>query len=182
MRCLSTLTVIPVLLILAILSAPAEADWQTSGFHCPDKSPQRGIESNRISLTIPNDGRPMPLDCSGSLFAATSAAPARSSKSFTWTSSELFHLPAYFEDVPLERYGQTICPVVQPAISAAHFFGTLPILPYKMGLDHPRRPVSSFGYYRPGSPTPPTRYHLPWNRHGALLESGAWIGAVMLLP
>jgi hypothetical protein len=99
-----------------------------------------------------------------------------------WAASELAHQPLYFDDQPLERYGQSICPLVQPAISAALFYGTLPVLPYKVGLDHPHACVSTLGYYRIGTCAPCTHQCLPFSWKGAFLESGAWVGLVFLLP
>ena len=57
---------------------------------------------------------------------------------FTWKASGLCHKPLYFEDVQLERYGHSWNPVVQPFMSAAHFFVSVPLLPYKMGLQSAR--------------------------------------------
>ncbi len=45
-------------------------------------------------------------------------------------------------------------PILDPAVSAAHFFGTLPILPYKMGVDTPCECQYALGYYRPGNCAP----------------------------
>ncbi len=99
-----------------------------------------------------------------------------------WEASALAHRPLYFEHVTLERYGQTICPAAQPLLSAAHFFGTLPALPYKMGLEPPRELVYVLGYYRPGSPTPRLRYRFPWRLDAALIEATAATGVVFILP
>ena len=67
-----------------------------------------------------------------------------------------------FDDVQLERYGQSRCPTLQPVLSGAHFFGTMAIMPYKMGLSGPFEMTSNYGYYRPGSPTPCVGRRLPW--------------------
>ena len=68
-----------------------------------------------------------------------------------WKASALCHKPLYFEDVQLERYGHEWGPFLQPVVSGVHFFGTLPVLPYKMGLQTPNECVYALGYYRPGS-------------------------------
>jgi hypothetical protein len=99
-----------------------------------------------------------------------------------WAAAELVHQPLYFDDEPLERYGQSVCPLVQPVCSAARFFGTLPILPYKVGLDHPYDCVSTLGYYRIGTCAPCTHQTLPFSWKGALLEGGTWVGLIFLLP
>ncbi len=99
-----------------------------------------------------------------------------------WEASGLYHLPLYFEDVPLERYGHTLHPLAQPAISAAHFFGTVPMLPYKMGLEPPLEHVYALGYYRPGNPAPKLIYPLPLRLDAASLQSGAVVGLIFLIP
>ena len=55
---------------------------------------------------------------------------------YTWKGSALCHKPLYFEEEQLERYGHTFG-IAQPVVSGAHFFGTLPVLPYKMGIEMP---------------------------------------------
>src|SRR5262249_35980113 len=55
---------------------------------------------------------------------------------YYWQASAFCHGPLYFEEVNLERYGYSFG-VLQPAVSGAHFFGTLPLLPYKMAVDRP---------------------------------------------
>jgi hypothetical protein len=99
-----------------------------------------------------------------------------------WQAAELWHQPLYFDDPLLERYGQTPLPRMHAAISAAHFFGTLPVLPYKMAMDHPRDCVSTLGYYRPGSPAPCLNEQLPWDWRAFTWESGTWLGIVFLIP
>jgi hypothetical protein len=101
---------------------------------------------------------------------------------FHWAASGLRAQPAYFDDVPLERYGQSVCPAAQPFLSAARFFGTFPLMPYKMGIDRTHDPVYTLGYCRPGSPAPCLYQRLPIERDATLLEAGAWIGFIFLLP
>ena len=52
----------------------------------------------------------------------------------SWQATEFWHRPLYFDDVPLERYGQMHHPLIQPWLSGVHFFGNVPLLPYKMGV------------------------------------------------
>lgn len=103
-------------------------------------------------------------------------------KPFHWAAPEIWHRPLYFDDVQLERYGQTWSPLLQPALSGAHFFGILPILPYKTGLDRPLAPVSTLGYYRPGSPAPCVGRRIPWQWDAALIQAGAVVSGVFILP
>jgi len=110
--------------------------------------------------------------------------------SFNWVASCLAHNPLYFEEINLERYGYG-CSAggpcctngVQSLCSAAHFFGTVPALPYLMAVDCPRDCDYTLGYYRPGSCP-------PWQRNcctrcsalGGLSASGAAVGLIFLIP
>jgi len=142
---------------------------------------------DKIGLQVaPPDG-PVPIDCSAELFSATGAdTPAERRGNppavVHWVPTELAHQPLYFDDVPLERYGQSVCPVAQPLLSGAHFFGMFPLIPYKMGIDRTHDPVYTLGYYRPGSPTPCVRQKLPWEKDAALMEAGTWVGLLLLIP
>jgi hypothetical protein len=100
---------------------------------------------------------------------------------FTWKASALCHKPLYFEEQQLERYGHTFG-YAQPVVSMAHFFGTLPVLPYKMGIEMPWECMYALGYYEPGSCAPYIIDPVPLNLRGALLEAGAWTGGVYLIP
>ncbi|MFM8434973.1 MAG: hypothetical protein ACKOBP_06455, partial [Planctomycetia bacterium] len=53
---------------------------------------------------------------------------------FTWKAAGYCHKPLYFEHWTLERYGHSHG-WADPIISGAHFFATLPVLPYKMGVE-----------------------------------------------
>ena len=101
---------------------------------------------------------------------------------YTWKASNLCHKPLYFEDVDLERYGHQWPTPLQPFISAAHFFVSFAILPYKMGIDTPNECVYSLGYYRPGSCAP---YHIngfPLSARGALFQATEVLALVYILP
>jgi hypothetical protein len=99
-----------------------------------------------------------------------------------WDAAELWHQPLYFDDVLLERYGQTPLPRWQPVLSGAHFFGTLPMLPYKLAIDRPMDCVSTLGYYRPGSPTPCLGRRIPRDTQAFGWEAGTWLALVFLIP
>jgi len=101
---------------------------------------------------------------------------------YHWQPADLAHQPLYFDQQPLERYGQTPLPRLQPILSGAHFFASIAALPYKVGVDRVYAPVYTLGYYRPGSPAPCLRQRLPWELDAAALESGAWLGLIFLLP
>ena len=101
---------------------------------------------------------------------------------FTWKASALCHKPLYFEDVQLERYGHTLCPLLQPALSGVRFWLTIPMLPYFMGTYPPNECVYDLGYYRPGSCAPSMIQPLPISARGGLIEAGAVVGAAALMP
>ncbi len=101
---------------------------------------------------------------------------------FMWKASALCHKPLYFEDVQLERYGHSWGPGVQPVVSSAMFFATVPILPYKMGMDLPWECVYPLGYYRPGDCAPYMIPPVPVSVRGAAAEAAAVTGGILLIP
>lgn len=101
---------------------------------------------------------------------------------YTWTASALCHKPLYFEDVQLERYGHMGGPWLQPFASAANFFCTFPILPYKMGLELPNECMYTLGYYRPGDCAPYLFDPLPISVRATFYEGIAWTGLVWMMP
>ncbi len=131
------------------------------------------LPANRAEPFFADQGRIMAVD-----------APNRDwlQYSYYWAATGFYHQPLYFEEVNLERYGHTSCHCLQPVLSGAHFFATIPILPYKMALDHPNECVYTLGHYRPGSCA-------PWQRHpcrvtpDALFVEGASVaGLILLIP
>lgn len=100
--------------------------------------------------------------------------------SYYWEAAALAHRPVYFEETNLERYGNSFG-LVQPVVSAAHFFGTMPLLPYIAVVNPPRKATYTLGHYRPGSDIP-FRYHrLPIRLDGALVEAATIWGLVLLI-
>ena len=104
------------------------------------------------------------------------------STTFMWKASGLCHKPAYFEQVHLERYGHATGPYTQPLVSAAHFFLTVPILPYKMGLYPPGECMYTLGYYRPGSCAPYLLDPLPLSVRAGLAQAGVMTGLGAIIP
>ena len=99
-----------------------------------------------------------------------------------WAASGLCHKPLYFEERGLERYGHSTGPITQPILSAAHFFGSIPILPYKIGLRTPNECVYTLGHYRPGDCAPYYVPAIPFTWRAGLFQAGATVGAAYLLP
>lgn len=101
---------------------------------------------------------------------------------YNWKASALCHKPLYFEQVHLERYGHSWGPYVQPIMSGVHFFGTIPILPYKMGIRTPTECVYTLGYYRPGSCAPYLVDPIPFTWRAALFQAGTATGLSFIVP
>lgn len=99
----------------------------------------------------------------------------------------VYSRPLYFEQPNVERYGHyvRVCRrdnLTQSAISAAHFFATVPVLPYKMGAHCPDECSYVLGAYRPGSCNP---HQLVWpelSLRGLTFEAAAVTGLVFLIP
>ena len=113
-----------------------------------------------------------------SKYVARTPAPL----TMTWKASSVSHKPLYFEDVQLERYGHTAGPLVQPALSGAHFFWDLVTVPYKMGINPPTECRYPLGYYRPGDCAPWLVPPVPLSLRGAVLQAGAVVGGVAIIP
>lgn len=101
---------------------------------------------------------------------------------FTWKASGMCHKPLYFEQEAVERYGHSTGKYSQPFVNAAHFFLTVPILPYKMGIEAPWECKYALGYYRPNSCAPYIIPPFPISARGAVLEAGTAAGLVFILP
>lgn len=101
---------------------------------------------------------------------------------YTWKASGLCHKPLYFEEQNLERYGHSTGPFTQPIVSAAHFFCTFPVLPYKMGIRAPNECEYALGYYRPGSCAPYVIPGVPITARAIAYEVGTAVGLSYILP
>ena len=101
---------------------------------------------------------------------------------YCWTAPDFFHNPLYFEQVNLERYGQGTYACLQPAASAAQFFGTIPILPYKIGGQDWNERVYTLGHRRPGNLTPYQVHYHPFSWRGVTYQAAATAGIVFIVP
>jgi len=104
------------------------------------------------------------------------------STTMTWKAAGYCHKPLYFEQWNLERYGHSCHPAVDPFISAAHFFASVPALPYKMGVELPWECIYPLGYYRPGDCAPWTIPAPPISARGAAVEAATATGIIFILP
>ncbi|MGI9427493.1 MAG: hypothetical protein ACR2NM_02465, partial [Bythopirellula sp.] len=115
-----------------------------------------------------NAGEDYPFECQVS--SGTHQPRQWPQITYTWKAAALCHKPLYFEQVQLERYGHSWGPYMQPIMSGVHFFGTLPVLPYKMGIRPPCECVYTLGYYRPGSCAPYMIEPLPFTWRAAMFQ------------
>lgn len=102
-------------------------------------------------------------------------------QTYTWTTPGFYHNPLYFEEINLERYGHS-AGWGQPVASAAHFFGTVAFLPYKMGA-YPRcETLYTLGHRRPGNCVPHQVQWVPFSWRGIMYQGGATVGGAYYLP
>jgi len=79
---------------------------------------------------------------------------------YPWISPVFHYQPLYFEQPNLERYGNGTHPIFQPAVSSAHFFTSIALVPYKTLTHHPHEKVYTLGTLRPGNCNPMERHTL----------------------
>jgi hypothetical protein len=111
-----------------------------------------------------------------------------------WAAAATCHLPLYFQDAALERYGhnveQFVGPygrylsyavddpkqstqrnqIVQPFFSAGLFALQIASWPYNLIMDPPWEAQYDLGYYRPGDQVPVDLYWLPLHGYGPPLH------------
>lgn len=100
-----------------------------------------------------------------------------------WAAPKFHHQPLYFEQPMLERYGHHVhgnC--VQSVISAAHFFGSIPLLPYKLGANPPLSCDYTLGHWRPGNCNPRTRFIPEVSTRGLVSQSLFVTGTAFFVP
>jgi hypothetical protein len=158
------------------LSETLAAGPQVALTRCP--TPLK--KTNEISYNIAPKAGKMPQECTlgGGQFTARCFAPT----TFTWKASGLCHKPLYIADEDLDRYGHTWGPFLQPLLCGAHFFLSVPMLPYNMALQPPGECIYSLGYYRPGDCAPYKIDPLPISVRAALAEAGVATGVYFFLP
>jgi hypothetical protein len=99
----------------------------------------------------------------------------------SWEAPAVCHQPLYFEDINLERYGYKI-PLIQPAISAAHFFGRVPLLPYMIVSEGHRKCQYTLGHYRPGDYAPYSLYAPRLRFDATAAEMAIAAGLIFAIP
>ncbi len=136
-----------------------------------------------IDLDIRVTGRPgsdYPCECrlEGEEFQPRQFA----STMFTWKAAGYCHKPLYFEHWNLERYGHSHGFAADSFLSAAHFFVSLPALPYRVGVELPWECVYPLGYYRPGNCAPWTVPAVPISARGLAVGAATVTGIVFIVP
>jgi len=101
---------------------------------------------------------------------------------YTWSAPGFFHHPLYFEQVNLERYGQGPHHAIQPLYSAAHFFATIPKLPYHVATAPPSERVYTLGHHRPGNCAPYQWHRTRFSWKGVFVQGLASAGTAVALP
>ena len=146
----------------------------------PAERPIRFKPISELTANIAPSKGDLPPDypLAAAVFQPRAFAPC----TFMWAASGLCHKPLYFEDVQLERYGHTGCPLLQPTCRGPTFFGTVLVLPYEMGVEPPCEDIYVLGYDRPGSCSPYLIDPIPLSLRGAVFEAGAWVGGVFAFP
>lgn len=91
-----------------------------------------------------------PADQSWQLTSRGTMPLANSQKLFAWAAPDIKYNPLYFEDVALERYGQTRGVFRQPFASGLHFLKSATFLPYYTLYDPINACDGPLGYCRPG--------------------------------
>jgi hypothetical protein len=115
-----------------------------------------------------------------------------------WAAAATCHLPLYFQDPVLERYGHSVeqfvgpmgrylsYPVddptqstqrnqlVQPFFSAGLFALQIIAWPYNLVVDPPWEAQYDLGYYRPGDNIPTDLYWLPLHGYGPPLHGSSY--------
>jgi len=115
-----------------------------------------------------------------------------------WAAAATCHLPLYFQDPVLERYGHSVeqffgpygryltypvddptqstqrNQILQPLFSAGLFGLQIVALPYNLIMDPPWEAQYDLGYYRPGDRIPTDTYWLPLHGYGPPLHGSKY--------
>lgn len=95
----------------------------------------------------------------------------------------VYYHPLYFEQMGLERFGQSCGNLVQPTVAHTMFFVHLVGLPYSMGKSSVCEYHSGECYPKPGDIVLPYRIATPvWDVKGVSQEVAFWALAFALLP
>jgi hypothetical protein len=128
---------------------------------------------------VPKDWAKPYFDKAGELTGTAAENRPWVTTGYFWLAPGLGYWPLYFEEINVERYGYRVgC--LQPAVSAAHFFATIPLLPYKTFVHPPHECVYSLGFYRPGDCAPCQHEEFQLRADAAAAEGGMIAGMILL--
>lgn len=146
-----------------------------------EKIKSNTIDKVSIDITITGEvGTDIPYECT---LTSDEFTPRQwNLTTYTWKASALCHKPLYFEQVALERYGHSPGPVCEYLYSFAHFFGSVALLPYNMGVKTPCECEYALGYYRPGNCAPYMLDPFPISLRGAVTGAAGYCGVIALFP
>lgn len=156
------------------------ADNDENPIDCGEGAGFKKISDLTISISLSDEDAPQ----SCPLIEAPHTPREWKPVDFRWTASGMCYKPLYFEEPQVERYGHSfgVGPILQPFISGAHFFATVPLLPYKMGVDPPLECQYPLGYYRPGNCAPWVVPPFPLSWRGAAVQGAVVTGMFYGLP
>jgi len=149
------------------------------GVDCPDCIRDSEEYTSESCPECPNEIRLVDVDPHASQVAA-SGNRAFLPVQYEWEASNLYHLPIYFEDFCLERYGHTRHYLIQPFVSTGLFATQSLGIPYQMTIDPNCKKRYVLGWHRPGACVPYTYHQIPWNTEAAIVEAGVVTGGYFL--
>ena len=149
------------------------------GVDCPDCIRDSEEYTSESCPECPNEIRLVDVDPHASQVAA-SGNRAFLPVQYEWEASNLYHLPIYFEDFCLERYGHTRHHLIQPFVSTGLFATQLLGIPYQMTIDPICKKRYVLGWHRPGDCVPYRYHQIPWNTEAAIVEAGFVTGGYFL--
>lgn len=159
---------------------PGERDGTSFGL--------RPMNQLSINITAPEPDDGLPVNFAGERFSQEPviASAERAGRDwaitdYRWEASLLGHGPILFEQLNAERYGITYG-YLQPIVSGAHFFASVPAVPYKVWAQGRERCQFTLGYYRPGSCSQPQCYRPRISADAGLFEAGVILGLIFALP
>ncbi|MFT5299622.1 MAG: hypothetical protein ACI814_000395 [Mariniblastus sp.] len=97
------------------------------------------------------------------------------------TAADFGYQPLFWEEINLERHGTNVGRL-QPVFSATKFFGTFPLLPYKMTQQPPASHFRKANAQPAGLPAPWAPEAWPYSRKAGLAEGVAIGAAILIFP
>jgi len=161
------------------------SDCRSEKADCADalaKLKSNTLDNIDLSIAVNGvEGQDFPCECA---FGVGETFQGRnwSCVTYNWKASGLCHKPLYFEQVAVERYGHSAPTLVQDVLCGAHFFASIPALPYMMGLCPPDECQYSLGYYRPGNCAPYLIDPIPLSLRAGLFQAAAIAGGILIIP